>query len=202
MIKIGSKNSLYPHRHFTEHLVEKLPRENNLNHEPSSLLDRRLKNYTENHLQAFSLDRNRRTSRKYGPWGELPAAAQKNLCSKQQGAEENQLWNRELARSRPKPGLDTRTSSTGKSGRESGTQTRGHRSKSDAQTNLRERMKNVQRTAEHTKQIGDCVSAQAGPRETNQHGAKDKGIDLGRSRAPRPRLKNMFLTYFYSKNVK
>jgi hypothetical protein len=87
--------------------------------------------------------------------GELPAAAQKNLCSKQQGAEENQLWNRELARSRPKPGLDTRTSSTGKSGRESGTQTRGHRSKSDAQTNLRERMKNVQRTAEHTKQIGD-----------------------------------------------
>jgi hypothetical protein len=35
----------------------------------------------------------------YGPWSELPAAAQKNLRPKQQGAEENQLRNRELARS-------------------------------------------------------------------------------------------------------
>jgi hypothetical protein len=114
--KIGSKNSLYPHSYFTEHLVgafEKLPWESDLNHAPWSLLDRRLNNYTGNHLQAFSLDRNRRTSRKYGRWRELPAAAQKNLRSKHQGAEENQLRNRKLARSRPKPGLDMRTSSTG-----------------------------------------------------------------------------------------
>jgi hypothetical protein len=43
------KNSLYPHRHFTEHLVgtfRKSPRESDLNHEFSSLLIQRLKNYT------------------------------------------------------------------------------------------------------------------------------------------------------------
>jgi hypothetical protein len=46
MTKIGSKNSLYSHRHFTEHLMsafEKPPRKSNLNHESSSLLDWRLK---------------------------------------------------------------------------------------------------------------------------------------------------------------
>jgi hypothetical protein len=40
-IEINSKNSLYPHSYFTEHLVrvfEKSPRENDLNHESSSLL--------------------------------------------------------------------------------------------------------------------------------------------------------------------
>ncbi len=38
--KIDSKNSLYPLRHFTEHLLvvfRKLPWENDLNHESSSL---------------------------------------------------------------------------------------------------------------------------------------------------------------------
>jgi hypothetical protein len=47
--KIDSKNSLYTHRHFTEHLVcafEKPPRKNNLNHKSLSLLIRRLKNHT------------------------------------------------------------------------------------------------------------------------------------------------------------
>jgi hypothetical protein len=37
--KIDSKNSLYPHSHFTEHLVgafEKSPRKSNLNHETLS----------------------------------------------------------------------------------------------------------------------------------------------------------------------
>jgi hypothetical protein len=41
MMKIESKNSLYIHSHFTEYLLgvfEKLPRENNLKHESSSLL--------------------------------------------------------------------------------------------------------------------------------------------------------------------
>jgi hypothetical protein len=38
-IKIRSKNIIYPHRHFTEHLVcmfEESPLKNNLNHESSS----------------------------------------------------------------------------------------------------------------------------------------------------------------------
>jgi hypothetical protein len=51
------KNSLYPHSHFTEHLVdafEKSPRENNLNHESSSLI-RWLKSYTGISLQQFPL---------------------------------------------------------------------------------------------------------------------------------------------------
>jgi hypothetical protein len=42
-IEINPKNSLYPHRHFTEHQVGAFgnsPRENNLNHETSSLLIR------------------------------------------------------------------------------------------------------------------------------------------------------------------
>jgi hypothetical protein len=50
MIKNRSKNSLYPHSHFTEHLLDaygKSPWEHNLNHEFSSLLIRRLNNYTE-----------------------------------------------------------------------------------------------------------------------------------------------------------
>jgi hypothetical protein len=52
--KIRSKNSLYPHRYFTEQLVGafgKSPRESDLNQEPSSLLIRRLKNHTRVHLQ-------------------------------------------------------------------------------------------------------------------------------------------------------
>jgi hypothetical protein len=43
---------------FTEHLVgalEKSPRENDLNQEPSSLLIRRLKNLTSFTLQQFTL---------------------------------------------------------------------------------------------------------------------------------------------------
>jgi hypothetical protein len=39
--KIDSKNSVYPHRHFTEHLMGvfgKSPRKSNLNHESLSLL--------------------------------------------------------------------------------------------------------------------------------------------------------------------
>jgi hypothetical protein len=115
-----------------------------------------------------------------------------HLCSKQQG-EHKKISCEQGACSIETKTLDTRTSSTGKSGKEPGTQTRGaqkqirHRSKSGAQTNLR--MKNAQRTTEQTKQIGDWVSALADPRETNQHCTKDKGIDLGRSRGPRPRLK-------------
>jgi hypothetical protein len=58
--KIRSKNSLYPHRHFTKHLVGtfgKPPRESDLNYEPSSLLDRRLKNYTGFTLQPSTHNR-------------------------------------------------------------------------------------------------------------------------------------------------
>jgi hypothetical protein len=49
MIKIRSKSSLDPHKHFTEHLVgvfKKSPRKNDMNHESSSLLIRWLKNIT------------------------------------------------------------------------------------------------------------------------------------------------------------
>jgi hypothetical protein len=49
-IKIDSKNSLYPHSHFTEHLVGAFGKptlKSNLNHESSSLLIRRLKNNTD-----------------------------------------------------------------------------------------------------------------------------------------------------------
>jgi hypothetical protein len=56
-IKIDSKNSLYPYRHFTEQLVDvfrKSPRESDLNHKSSSLLIRRLKNNTGPHLQQFA----------------------------------------------------------------------------------------------------------------------------------------------------
>jgi hypothetical protein len=56
--KIGSKNSLYTHMNFTEHLVgalEKSPQENDLNQEPSSLLIRWLKNLTSFTLQQFTL---------------------------------------------------------------------------------------------------------------------------------------------------
>jgi hypothetical protein len=41
--EINSKNSLYPHMHFTKYLVgafRKSPREKDLNHESSSLLIR------------------------------------------------------------------------------------------------------------------------------------------------------------------
>jgi hypothetical protein len=47
--EIRSKNSLYRHRHFTEHLVGafgKSPRESDLNQKLLSLLIRQLKNYT------------------------------------------------------------------------------------------------------------------------------------------------------------
>jgi hypothetical protein len=57
MMKIESKNNLYPHRYFTEHLMdafEKSPWESDLNHKFSSLLIRWLKNYTEDHLQRFT----------------------------------------------------------------------------------------------------------------------------------------------------
>jgi hypothetical protein len=40
--KIDLKNNLYPLNHFTEHLVDvlnKLPQENNLDHESSSFFD-------------------------------------------------------------------------------------------------------------------------------------------------------------------
>jgi hypothetical protein len=54
MRKIRSKLSLYPHRYFTEHLVDafkKSPQESNLNQEPSNLWIRRLKNHIGLHLQ-------------------------------------------------------------------------------------------------------------------------------------------------------
>jgi hypothetical protein len=47
--RINSKNSLYPLRHFTEHLVGEfriLPQENNLDHKSSNFLIRRLKRHT------------------------------------------------------------------------------------------------------------------------------------------------------------
>jgi hypothetical protein len=50
MTKIDSKNSLSPLRHFTEHLVgvfEKLPRENDLDHESSGLSIRWLNSIPE-----------------------------------------------------------------------------------------------------------------------------------------------------------
>jgi hypothetical protein len=55
MTKIGSKNNLYPHMYFTKYLMgtfRKPPWESDLNCEFSSLLIRRLKNYTKNQLQA------------------------------------------------------------------------------------------------------------------------------------------------------
>jgi hypothetical protein len=54
MIKIGLKNSLYPHMHFTEHLVGafgKPPRKSNLNHKTSSLFDPVAQDKTGFHLQ-------------------------------------------------------------------------------------------------------------------------------------------------------
>jgi hypothetical protein len=48
--KNGSKNSLYPHRHFTEQLVGgfgKSPKESNLNYKTSRFLIRQLKSKTE-----------------------------------------------------------------------------------------------------------------------------------------------------------
>jgi hypothetical protein len=55
--KIESKISLYPHSHFTEHLVGafgKPPQESDLNHESSSLLIQWLKHYTGISLQWFT----------------------------------------------------------------------------------------------------------------------------------------------------
>jgi hypothetical protein len=59
-MKIGSKNSLCSHSHFTEQLVdvfEKSLQESDLSQEPSSLLIRRLKNHTGDHLQRFTHSR-------------------------------------------------------------------------------------------------------------------------------------------------
>jgi hypothetical protein len=59
-IEINSKNSLYSHSHFTEHLVGafgKSPRKSNLNHKSSSLLIRRLKNNIGFTLQQSWLNR-------------------------------------------------------------------------------------------------------------------------------------------------
>jgi hypothetical protein len=59
-IKIGSKNNLYSHRHFNEHLVDafgKTPRESDLNYETSSFSIWQLKNNTGFTLQQFSLIR-------------------------------------------------------------------------------------------------------------------------------------------------
>jgi hypothetical protein len=50
MTQIRSKNSLYSHKHFTEHLVDtfkKLPCKSDLNHKTSNFSIRQLKNYTE-----------------------------------------------------------------------------------------------------------------------------------------------------------
>jgi hypothetical protein len=52
--KIGLKNNLYSHGHFTEHMVGafgKPPRECNLNYKTSNFLIRQLKNKTGLHLQ-------------------------------------------------------------------------------------------------------------------------------------------------------
>jgi hypothetical protein len=52
-MKIGLKNSSFPHRHFTEHLVSafgKSPWEYNLNHETLSFSIWQLKSNTGRHL--------------------------------------------------------------------------------------------------------------------------------------------------------
>jgi hypothetical protein len=57
-MKVGSKLSISPHRHFTKHLADALgksPQESNSNHETSSLLIRRLENNTGFHLQEFTI---------------------------------------------------------------------------------------------------------------------------------------------------
>jgi hypothetical protein len=66
MIKIRSKNSLYHHSHFTEHLVGtfgKSPRESNLNHESSSLLIWWLKNTASFTLTASKTKNQKHKSR-------------------------------------------------------------------------------------------------------------------------------------------
>jgi hypothetical protein len=68
--EINSKNSLYHHRHFNEHLVgafRKSPRESDLNHESSSLLNRRLKNHTGISLQRFTQE----FHRKFTTWTDI-----------------------------------------------------------------------------------------------------------------------------------
>jgi hypothetical protein len=75
MTKIDSKNSLYPHMHFTEHLVDvfrKSLRESDLNHKFSSLLIRRLKNNTGLHLQQFAhKNQDKQKQRQFGDTGVL-----------------------------------------------------------------------------------------------------------------------------------
>jgi hypothetical protein len=69
-IEINSKNSLYPHRHFTEHLVGafgKSPQESDLNNESLSLLNRQLKNYTGISLQRFTQE----FHRKFTTWTDI-----------------------------------------------------------------------------------------------------------------------------------
>jgi hypothetical protein len=58
MMTIDSKNSLYTYSHFTEHLMHafgKPPQENDLNHETSSLLIRRLKDTTGTQINQLKL---------------------------------------------------------------------------------------------------------------------------------------------------
>jgi hypothetical protein len=76
MIKIGSKNSLYAHRYFTEHLVNafgKIPLESNLNHESLSLLIWWLKNYTDISLQWFT---HKNLKRKIKTWTDKKKASE------------------------------------------------------------------------------------------------------------------------------
>jgi hypothetical protein len=87
MIKIGSKNSLYPHRHFTKHLMDvfgKSPWESNLNQEPSSLLIRWLKNDTGFPLQP-STHKNSKGKSKSTDW---------YLCANDQTKTTQEEWNR------------------------------------------------------------------------------------------------------------
>jgi hypothetical protein len=68
MTKIESKNSLYPHNHFTEHLMGAFGKsswKSDLNHKSSSLFNRWLKNYTCNTLQQFTQNQRLETNRKW-----------------------------------------------------------------------------------------------------------------------------------------
>jgi hypothetical protein len=103
--KIGSKNSLYPHWHFTEQLVNafrKSPWERNLNHEILSFLIRQLKNYTGLQLQPSTSNTRKihiKTSRQAGRTAEQqkqnpagPPDADGENRSRSNGAEVGELW--------------------------------------------------------------------------------------------------------------
>jgi hypothetical protein len=88
MTKIGSKNNLYPHRYFSEQLVdafEKSPRESNLNHESSSLFIRWLKRYTNISLQQF-IHRNKHKTNQIRP--------KSNLTDREHWARVDEPWTR------------------------------------------------------------------------------------------------------------